>query len=302
MEFVGANRTAQQMVKQLHHRRILGICRSIGLNFLLNNLKSTEAQTNIRDIGIDVFSQGFMVNGKKVHYTNGIEGIDPNLTSCVQQGFFAIYSFQLSRLKISSTSELDCTSSEITKSLLSTFEALSYPFENVDTHKLLDLNLHESISFLLSWSKGLYINEKIPMKFVDSKCITNFKVHREDDFVNDGKQTVVSLNTTNRLAGDVDEDSDASVTKLCLEFLNNTGKPIVEIKLLGEGDELPGGWERMEQPVNEIGPTRYIAFRRAEPGPAISLLTGIVVKANDPLAIEGTFTAYNSLLEQNQTA
>ena len=140
------------------------------------------------------------------------------------------------------------------------------------------------------------------MKFVDSRCITNFKVHKEDDFVNDGKQTVVSLNTINRLAGDVDEDSNDTTTKLCLELLNTTGKPIVEIKLLAEGDETPEGWERMEEPVNESGPTRYISFRRAEPGPSVNLLTGIVVKSNDPLVIEGTFTAYNSLLEQNQTA
>ena len=109
----------------------------------------------------------------------------------------------------------------------------------------------------------------------------------------------MSLNTTNRLAGDVDEGSDVTATKLCLELLNTTGKPIVEIKLLGEEDETPEGWERMEEPVNEIGPTRYVAFRRAEPGPSIDFLTGIVVKSNDPLVIEGTFTHYNNLLEQN---
>ena len=303
MEFVGGEKSAEQMVKQLHHRRILGICRSIGLNFLLNTLKSNVAETkSIRGLVINVFSQGFTVGGKKVHYTDGIEGIDPNLTSCVQQGFFAIYQFLLNRLNISIVSELDCTSSDIAKSFLTTFEALSYPFESVDTHKLLDLNLHESTAFLLSWSKGLYINEQIPMKFVDSTCITDFKVHKEDDFVNDGNKTVVSLNTTNRLAGDLDEDSEDTQTKLCLELQKNTGKPIVEIKLLAEEDATPEGWERLEQAANESGPARYLAFQRADPAPSMNFLTGLVIKTNDPLTIQGTFTAYNNLLEQNQTA
>ena len=82
----------------------------------------------------------------------------------------------------------------------------------------------------------------------------------------------------------------------------NTGKPIAEIKLLAEGDETPEGWERMEQPANEIGPTRYLSFRRADPAPSMAYLTRITVKSNDPLKIEGLYTEYNCLLEQDQTA
>ena len=272
-------------------------------------LKSNLAESkNIRGLIINVFSDGLKSDGKKVHYTNGIQGIDPNLTACVQIGFFQIYQFLLNRLKIPIVKELDCTNKETTKSFLSSFEALSYPFDKQDTHKLLDLNLSESISFLLSWAKGLYINEKIPMQFVQAdKVITSFSVHNEDEFMNDGSKQVMSLNLTDRLAGDLDEDSgenenEQEVTKLCLEICKDKKElPIVEIKLLSDGEAAVEGWEKVEAKVNETGPDRYLAYRRAEPAANLNFLTGIKVTSNNPLTLEGKWTPYNDLLEQNQT-
>ena len=306
MSFVGSHVKAEKLVAQLHHRRIMGICRTLGLQFLLNSLKSNLSESkNIRGLVINVFSDGLKSDGKKVHYTNGIQGIDPNLTSCVQIGFFQIYQFLLNRLKIPIVQELDCTAQEITKSFLSSFEALSYPFEKQDTHKLLDLNLSESVSFLLFWAKGLYINEKIPMKFVQAdKVITGFKVYNEDEFMNDGNKQAMSLNTTDRLAGDLDEDSaqNEGEAKLCLEIYRNKKElPIVEIKLLSDAEATPEGWAKLEEKVNETGPDRFLAYRCAEPAANLNFLTAIKVTSNNPLTIEGVFTPYNDLLEQNQT-
>jgi hypothetical protein len=97
-------------------------------------MKSSVAESkNIKGLGCVVFSESFTHNNAKVHYTDAIEGIDSNLTRCVQLGFFAIYQFLVNRLKIPTIKELDCTSQDVTKSFLSTFEALSYTFEAEDT-------------------------------------------------------------------------------------------------------------------------------------------------------------------------
>jgi hypothetical protein len=172
---------------------------------------------------------------------------------------------------------------------------------------VLKLNLNEAIKFLLSWSRGLYINEQIPMKFVGKTCITGFTVYNESDYMNDGSKECISLNQTNRLQGDLEDvnDSDeeaveAEQPKLCVEIVKNSGRPIVEIKVIGEDEAVSDDWCKVKRPINEIGPTRYLTYKTADPEPTHKFLTSIKVIQNDPIELEGVWTSYNSLLAPNQ--
>ena len=47
---------------------------------------------------------------------------------------------------------------------------------------MIELNLEESLKFLTAWIKGLYINQKIPLKFDSRDCIMKILVHNESEF------------------------------------------------------------------------------------------------------------------------
>ncbi|MEE4248224.1 MAG: hypothetical protein V2I33_22775, partial [Kangiellaceae bacterium] len=65
----------------------------IGLTNLSATIRAASAQTQKQIMGLvaSTFSEGFIVDGTKHHYTYGIEGVDPTLIRVVQDAFFDVY-------------------------------------------------------------------------------------------------------------------------------------------------------------------------------------------------------------------
>lgn len=93
MEFIGAEVSTKDLIAQLHKRRCYAIARAIGLNNLSEMLKfaTPEALKTVNWYVSSIFSESFQKEGKKFHYTYGIEGVDPALITTIQTAFFGIY-------------------------------------------------------------------------------------------------------------------------------------------------------------------------------------------------------------------
>ena len=306
MEFIGAEIDVKDLVVQLHKRRSYAIARAVGLNNLGEMIKFApqEALQTITWYVSSVFSESFKNSGKKAHYTHGIEGADPSLILTIQTAFFGIYQSLLGQMRLSHAKKLDCTDMKVTRTFLGTFEALSVPFEAIDIHKIIDLNLEDSIKFLTAWMNGLYINEVCPTKFDNSKCITNFVVHDEEGKDDNQEGRLMSLNVVNRLAGELeaaasDEEQSEEVKRLCLEnrFGGEELNPIVQISEIGYiPDQLEEGWEIIEGSINEIGELNYLSVKRAKPHPSLQYLTAVSVISNDPIRLAGEFKPHTDFL------
>ena len=163
MEFIGFEMNSKQIVGILHRRRVFALARAIGLNYLHAMIKSatSESLKHVQSMVSSVYSESFQKNQTKMHYTHGIEGVDPVLIKSVQSAFFTIYQNLLNQLKITAAAEMDCTDTTVTRSFLGTFESLSFPFQDNDNHCLIELNLEESLKFLTAWIK-VYTSTKDP--------------------------------------------------------------------------------------------------------------------------------------------
>jgi hypothetical protein len=58
---------------------------------------------------------------------------------------------------------------------------MAYPFKEVDSQLILDLQLSETLTKLLTWSKGHFWPETSNMTFNRKKCITDIKLARESE-------------------------------------------------------------------------------------------------------------------------
>ena len=122
---------------------------------------TSKSLKHVQSMVSSVYSESFQKNQTKMHYTHGIEGVDPVLIKSVQSAFFTIYQNLLNQLKITAVAEMDCTDTTVTRSFLGTFESLSFPFQDNDNHCLIELNLEESLKFLTAWIK-VYTSTKDP--------------------------------------------------------------------------------------------------------------------------------------------
>lgn len=159
MEFLGSEFAAKELVEELERRRTRAMARIIGLTNLSQTLKSASSETakQIQGLVASTFSEGFIVEGVKKHYTFGVEGVDPTLIKVIQESYFDIYQQLLNHLNIGTVSTMDCTDNMVTNSFLTIFESLTFPFDVIDNIRVLDLKQDEAMRFMLTWAKGLMI-------------------------------------------------------------------------------------------------------------------------------------------------
>ena len=301
-EFLESPVTIEQMFESLEKRRNKALTRAIGINYFVHMFKfAFKSHKCLKGQVVRAFSDSFR-NSKlsKKHYLAGLEGVDSNLQNCVQRSFFNMYSLLISNLRISELYETDCTSHETTHNYLKIIEALSFPFEDSDSVALLGLNMHESLNFLLTWAKGLKINERVNYKFDPSACITTIKVHNEEELQENLPENseCFSLNSVNRLDGDVGDEGQGGL-KLCMEIIRGETEalPIIEIHV---GTEAPEDFQKIEGNVNEIGEPAFLFVKRSEPKDGNSYLVKLEVTEENPIVLRPTYTPYNKLLVKEQ--
>jgi hypothetical protein len=302
-EFFESKVNIDAIFEEIETKRNLAIARAIGFNYLIHMFKTCRKDKNLKGQIIRIFSDSLRLgsSSKKKHYLSDLEGIDIGLQQCLQKSFFSMIQLLLTHLTIKEVKELDCTSQQSTHFYLKIFEALSFPYEEIDTNMLIDLKLHESISFLLRWAKGSNIHENIVLKFNKSKCITSFKVHNEDEYLESQHEgaEAFSLNTANRLDSEYEHEAQATGTKLCMQVFRGEEKvlPIVAIET---GNRCPEGFEKIEGNINEQGEELFIFIKRAEPVKGLCFLTKVEVIEDNPLVFRPTFTPFDQLLVKQQ--
>lgn len=302
-EFLETSVPIDKLFEEIDNKRSLGIARTIGINYLIHMYKTSKKEKDLKGQIIRVFSDSFRTaeSNRKKHYLSNLEGIDQALQNCVQKSFFSMVSLLLNHLSLKEVKDLDCTSQQATHFYLKIFEALSFPYEEIDTSMLIDLKLHESISFLLRWAKGNSIHENIILKFNKSNCITSFKIHNEEEFQetqHDGIECF-SLNTVNRLDGEYEHDPNNSGLRLCLQLIRGEEK-ILPITGIHSGRTCPEGYEQLDGNINEQGPELFLFVKRTEPHHGLAFLTKLEVIEDGPIVFRPTFTNYDQLLIKQQ--
>lgn len=303
-EFLESKTSIEAIFDEIDVKRNLAIARTIGINYLIHMFKTSgRKDKNLKGQIIRIFSDSFRTgqSNRKKHYLCNLEGIDLCLQNCVQKSFFSMIQLLLNHLSIKEVKDLDCTSQQSTHFYLKIFEALSFPYEEIDTSMLIDLKLHEGISFLLRWAKGNSIHENIVLKFNKSNCITSFKVHNEDEFAETQHEGIecISLNTVNRLDSDNEHDAISGGLKLCLQITRGEEKfqPIIGIST---GTSCPEGYEQVESNINEQGYEVFLYIKRAEPQHGLAFLTKLEVIEDGPIVFRPSFTNYDQLLIKQQ--
>jgi len=282
------------LIKSFSHRRNRALARSIGLCNLSIAFKTVSLPSAREQLQLQVaqaFSESFCSPEKEVkqHYSQSLEGVDADLFKAVQSSFFVLYQMLLDRLNITHVAQTDCTSQNISQSILTTYEALAFPFEQVDSHVLLDLNLVNPLRFLLSWAQGDGIVETVPKRFLKEKVITDLTVHNESEF--DPAKEGFSLHIINRLfEGDFD-DGLGQHPKLCLGIHRGTDKaPITDFCISAE---VPEDYEAVGN-VNEVGQELKLSVYRSDQ--AERFLVGLFVSGYNPIMLEGTYAIESDLL------
>lgn len=305
-EFLESKSDLPMFFFALDMKRNQALARTIGINYLMHMFKiSTKSHKALKGQIVRMFSESFRVNNssKKKHYLKDLEGVDCNLQRCVQRSFFSMYQLLLNHLRLSEVKDLDCTGQEVSHTYMKTFEALSFPFEDIDSYKLLDLKLHESLSFLLTWSKGQKINEHVSYKFDISSCITSLKVHNEEEFQENQPENAecFSLSTVNRLEGEFGQDTEIT-KKLCLEIIRGEAnkRPIVQVLVTAMCDE--EGFETVEGNINEQGEPLFLFVKRSEPKEGINILSKLEVIEDNPIRLRPIYIPYSRFLVKEQDA
>lgn len=302
-EFFDNSATVNALFEEIESKRNLAIARTIGLNYLIHMFKTGKNDKNLKGQIIRIFSDSLRTGGsnKKKHYLSDLEGIDLGLQNCLQKSFFSMIQLLLSHLSTNEVKELDCTTQQSTHFYLKVFEALSFPYEEIDISMLIDLKLHESISFLLKWAKGCSINENIVLKFNKSQCITSFKVHNEEEYIEskpEGKEAF-SLSTSNRLDSEYENESAPAGNRLCLQVFRGEEK-LLPIVAIATCSHCPEGYEKVEGNINEQGNELFLFIKRADPLKNLNFLTKVEVIEDSPIVLRPTFTAYEQLLIKQQ--
>jgi len=304
MEVLGTGVGAADIVEELGKRRNRAAARCTGLNLMAVTFKVAPelARGELQGLISSAFSDSFCSAGLKKHYISGTEGTDPYLLSCLQRSFFQLYSILLNRLSADILRDKDCTSEAGTQAMLSTFEALSFPFEASDSGALLDLNLAEPVQFLLAWAKGQHFYEQLQTKFDRSKVLVDLIVLPEADFHAESGTTACSLNPKNRLEGEVAEEVEGQ-QKLALVQVSGTANaellPITELLVASSSEPLEG-WTKVEGNINELGlPERTLFIKRGEICDGGNYLTNVIVSDWDPIGLAGETQSYSALQSIN---
>jgi hypothetical protein len=293
-EVLSSQVQADALTKSQAHRRDRALARSIGLCNLSTAFKSTNLPSAKEQLQLQVaqaFSDSFCNADKDVkqHYSSNLQGVDHDLFRAVQSAFFVLYQMLLDRLNVTQVAQTDCTSEQVSQSILTTYEALAFPFEQVDSHVLLDLNLVNPLRFLLSWAQGEGIVETVPKRFLKEKVITELTVHNESEF--DQSKEGFSLHIINRLSeGDFD-DGLGQHPKLCLGVHRGTLKdPVTDFVISQEPLE---DYEVIGN-VNEMGGELKLSVHRSDK--ADRFLVGLHVVGYNPIQLEGTYAVEADLL------
>lgn len=124
------------------------------------------------------FSDSMRKKNGKMHYWDGLEGADPYLLSCVKSCFFKVYELLQKDLVMSSKRELDWM---YLHHYLTLTEAMSYPFRDIDSHMMLELNIQEGLKNLLKVAKGYIGVETDLVEFDDKKPITHLTLKKKGE-------------------------------------------------------------------------------------------------------------------------
>jgi hypothetical protein len=279
---------SEDLAKTLNSRRNRALARSIGLCNIAQVFKSDEtAQAQVSQ----AFSEAFVdkEDSVKRHYSRKLEGVDAGLFDAVQSSFFFLYQLLLNKFNTKRVEQTDCTSQENTQSFLTTYDALAFPFETVDSHVLLDLNLVNPLRFLLSWAQGQGITETLTTKFNKERLITEIIVSEERQF--DQSQEGFSLALINRIAEGDFEDGLGEHPRLCMTLKRNTAAlPIVDFVISAE---VPEGFEDLGN-VNEVGEELKLSVRRS--AESHKYLVELKVVDYNPIKLAATYATADDLL------
>ena len=306
MEVLGSSVTSVQLAEELEKRRNKATARCLGLNIMSQAFRAVPeaSKGELQGLISTAFASSFLVDSAKRHYSTGTAGSDPYLSSCLQRSFFQLYGLLLNRLQVSAVRDQDCTSESVSLYLLSTLDALSFPFADSDAAHLLELNIREPAQFLLSLAKGHHFYERLEMKFDRSKTIVDLKVVPESEFHAEAGVEGFSLNPKNRLAGEVAEEVEGQ-QKLVLKVIRGSAnadlKPITTVLVSSPEDQLEG-MEKVEGNLNELGqPERALFIRRAEPVEGEVFITKVFVSGWDPIDLCADTEPYSSFRVLNVT-
>ena len=299
MEVLGASLTSVQLAEELERRRNKATARCLGLNIMSQAFRAApEANKgDLQGLISTAFASSFLVDSSKRHYSAGTVGSDPYLSTCLQRSFFQLYSLLLNRLQVAAVRDQDCTSESVSQYILSTLDALSFPFADSDAAHLLELNIREPAQFLLSLAKGHHVYERLEMKFDRAKTIVDLKVVPESEFHAEAGIEGFSLNPKNRLAGEVAEEVEGQqklVLKVTRGSVNADLKPITTVLVSSPEDQLEG-MEKVEGNLNELGqPERALFIRRADPSEGEAFITKVFVSGWDPIDLCADTEPYSS--------
>jgi hypothetical protein len=296
--FFEASAKPEEIVRHMDWLRTKAMARIIGINCLnraLNSLSPSLHRLLASQVA-NAFSEGLISKktGQKTHYSEGLDGIDPRLRSCLVTAFFSLYQTFLNVLTFSNSESVDCCSPEISSSYLAIFNALSFPFEAVDYPNLMELRMREPLEFLMTWAQGSINTLNTEKRFDFSQVISTLTVHDETQYRQTGSECF-SLFLVNRLTeGDVN-DQLGEHPKFCLE-VGRGSTPIIEalygtVRLPGY-DEIPGN-------INELGDSMQLFVKRGDPQPEGLYLTSIKVVDYRPIQFAFEYKTYDELLVDN---
>ena len=253
-QFLESPVTIEKIADALESRRIKAIARATG--FLSISKIISFSKVKLETVIVKSFSDSMKKGEKKVHYSEGIQGVDPYLTVCVQRAFFSVIRSLQQEIITSGNTEHDF---ETYSHFSTTVEAMSFHLQGVDTHMLLDQPLSATLKVLLSWAKGDIKEKPLKGSFLKEKCITRFSLATADTIA-EGKPKIV-----------IEKREDQP--SLCLSYdIGGNELPITGFEVVEEQKESG------EDAVGEFmhnGTRKWIYIKREEPDLLYSYLTEV---------------------------
>ena len=181
LEFVKGTTKVEDLAEEINQRREQAVSRVIGLDYMKVILQHTQDLSQFAS----VFSKVFDQNGVKVHFLEGLEGVDSKLKRCLSRSFFNLYRELLDRLLDYLEQEASWTVKDCRNTIFEVAGALAYPFRPEDAGFLLNIELHKPFGMFLDLAKGKIRTAK-KRELELSKCICEFEFNEqgiEEDWI-----------------------------------------------------------------------------------------------------------------------
>eukprot|EP00360_Condylostoma_magnum_P000719 CAMPEP_0168314374 /NCGR_PEP_ID=MMETSP0210-20121227/7471_1 /TAXON_ID=40633 /ORGANISM="Condylostoma magnum, Strain COL2" /LENGTH=193 /DNA_ID=CAMNT_0008281055 /DNA_START=3812 /DNA_END=4393 /DNA_ORIENTATION=- len=189
----------------MEKRRTKALARAIGFQSLCKMLSITDGmQTSL----VRSFADSLRRKEGKIHYWDGLEGVDPDLLACVKTCFFKVYESLQNELIMAPKREISLV---FLHHYLALVEAMSYPFKESDSHMMLELKISQGMQSLLKIAKG-YVGIDVDLvEFDNSKVITNIRLKKKGEQSEENSVMIMRLEEEEK-EEEVEEEnkSDAS--------------------------------------------------------------------------------------------